>query len=58
MTLEKTHSHRHPSTLHMLPYFECGHLPKHLQAISQPCRDLADDMVTNLPETSSARTAA
>ena len=41
---------RHPSTAHVLQYFEYGHLPPHLQAVSKPVGDLAHLMVDGLPE--------
>lgn len=41
---------RHPGTLHLLRYFAWGHLPPHLQEISRPCAELAEDMVRTLPD--------
>ena len=34
----------------LLKYFEHAHLPPHLQAVSQPCGDLAREMDGKLPE--------
>ncbi|MFD6587254.1 hypothetical protein ACFWED_10275 [Streptomyces anulatus] len=41
---------RHPATEHLLRYFEYGHLPAHLQAVSKPCGDLAQELVAVLPD--------
>jgi hypothetical protein len=41
---------RHPSTTGLLRYFEYAHLPEHLQAISKPVGDLAQDMAAKLPD--------
>ncbi|MEU3318841.1 hypothetical protein [Streptomyces sp. NPDC006785] len=41
---------RHPGTTHLLRYFEYGHLPAHLQAVSKPCGDLAQELVAVLPD--------
>ncbi len=41
---------RHPSTTGLLRYFEYAHLPEHLQAISKPVGDLAQQMVELLPD--------
>ncbi|MEU8671365.1 hypothetical protein AB0C71_31275 [Streptomyces anulatus] len=41
---------RHPGTEHLLRYFEYGHLPAHLQAVSKPCGDLAQELVAVLPD--------
>lgn len=35
---------KHPSTLHLLKFFEFKHLPEYLQKISSPFRDLAYQM--------------
>lgn len=45
-----THQERHPSTQHVAQYFEYAHLPEHLQLISQPAAELADDMIAKLPD--------
>lgn len=34
----------------LLQYFKYSHLPKHLQDISRPCAELAEDMAVTLPE--------
>ena len=34
----------------MLQFFQYAHLPAHLQAASKPFCDLADHIVTNLPQ--------
>ena len=41
---------RHPSTTGLLRYFAYAHLPEHLQAISKPVGDLAQQMVDLLPD--------
>ncbi|MFB6937597.1 hypothetical protein [Streptomyces chartreusis] len=41
---------RHVSTTHLLRYFEYEHLPEHLQAVSKPCADLANELVNTLPD--------
>jgi hypothetical protein len=41
---------RHPATEHLLRFFEHDHLPAHLQAVSAPCGDLAQQMVAALPD--------
>lgn len=41
---------RHPSTYQISRYFEYEHLPTHLQAISKPCHDLAEQMINALPD--------
>ena len=38
----------HPATAAILRYFECDHLPPHLQAVARPIRDLAHDMAGKL----------
>lgn len=40
----------HPATAAILKYFEYGHLPLHLAAISKECHALAHLMVSTLPE--------
>ena len=40
----------HPATAAILRYFEYAHLPEHLQAVSKPIGDLANQMATDLPE--------
>ena len=41
---------RHPGTTHLLRYFEYAHLPAHLQLVSQPCAELAQEMTEALPD--------
>lgn len=41
---------RHPGTIHLLRYFEYAHLPAHLQTVSKPCADLANELVGVLPD--------
>ncbi|MBF8193271.1 hypothetical protein ITP53_47915 [Nonomuraea sp. K274] len=41
---------RHPSTNQIARYFDYEHLPAHLQAISKPCHDLAEQMIAALPD--------
>lgn len=41
---------RHVSTTHLLRYFEYEHLPQHLQDISAPCAELAQEMTSALPD--------
>jgi hypothetical protein len=41
---------RHPGTVGIYRYFAYSHLPKHLQAISKPCHDLAEAMIDALPD--------
>jgi len=43
-------SNRHPGTAHVARYFDYEHLPEHLQAVSKPCHDLAEQMVQALPD--------
>lgn len=48
---------RHPSVQHFEPFFAYGHLPEHLQRVSQPFSDLAGVMLARLkdgPELSAA----
>lgn len=39
---------RHPGTVHLLGLFEYGHLPPHLQSVSKPLSDLAQQMADTL----------
>jgi len=39
---------RHPATTGLLKFFEYAHLPEHLQAISRPCGELANEMADQL----------
>ena len=41
---------RHPATTGMLRWFEAGHLPDHLRAVSEPVGELAREMVAVLPD--------
>lgn len=41
---------RHIATVHLAQFFEFEHLPTHLQAVSEPCRELAACMVEALPD--------
>jgi len=42
---------RHPGTVGIVKFFAYDdYLPEHLQAISRPCRDLAEAMVRELPD--------
>lgn len=41
---------RHPAVQDIAQYFEFGHLPEHLQAVSQGCADLAQQMIDALPD--------
>lgn len=40
----------HPSILHVLPYFQFGHLPERLQVISRPFADLACEVAERAPQ--------
>jgi hypothetical protein len=44
------HTDRHPATTGLLAHFQFGHLPPALQAISEPCARLANEMVAELPD--------
>lgn len=41
---------RHPGTVQIARYFDFEHLPPPLKAISQPCHDLAEAMISALPD--------
>jgi hypothetical protein len=41
---------RHQATLDVLRWFDYDHLPPHLQAVSQPCHDLAFNLASALPD--------
>jgi hypothetical protein len=41
---------RHPDTRHLAQFFTFEHLPEHLQAVSRPCAELADQMIATLPD--------
>jgi len=43
-------SNRHPSTTHLLRYFEYSHLPERLQGFSAPFAELAHEVVDHLPD--------
>lgn len=40
----------HPSTESVYKFFAYGHLPEHLQSISEQCANLATAMVLQLPQ--------
>lgn len=39
----------HPSIMHVLQYFAYDHLPEHLQAVSQPFAELAEQIANRAP---------
>lgn len=41
---------RHPGTISIMRWFKSDHLPERLRAVSQPCADLAADMVNAIPD--------
>lgn len=41
---------RHSGTQHFAKIFEFEHLPPHLREISQPCAELAQQMIDALPD--------
>lgn len=41
---------RHHATQHFAKLFEFGHLPPQLAGISEPCHDLAVEMIDRLPD--------
>lgn len=41
---------RHPGVTGMARYFAYDHLPAHLQEVSKPCHDLAEQMIDLLPD--------
>ncbi|MEU0807353.1 hypothetical protein [Streptomyces sp. NPDC005970] len=41
---------RHPSTAHIVRYFEYEHLPADLQTVSRLFHDLAQDLLDILPD--------
>lgn len=41
---------RHPSTQAIARYFAYDHLPVPLRAVSAPCHDLAEGMISYLPD--------
>lgn len=41
---------RHPGTTGIARYFAYDHLPPHLQEVSKPCGDLAEQMIGILPD--------
>lgn len=43
-------SNRHPSTAHVLRFFEHDHLPEKLQEFSAPFHRLAHEMADRLPD--------
>lgn len=42
--------HRHPSTQHVMKQFRRAHLPDHLAEVSRSCANLAEHMVSMLPD--------
>ncbi len=48
--MAENQSGRHPGIVSLLKYFEYRHLTQHLQTFSQPCGDLAEHMVSLLPD--------
>jgi len=40
----------HPAVRQLLRYFAWEHLPPHLQAVSRPIGDLAEEMAERLPQ--------
>lgn len=48
--IAERYADRHPGTKHLLRFFDYGHLPEHLAAVSAPCADLAVEMVEHLPD--------
>ena len=49
VTLTLTPDDRHPSVQHVMQFFEYEHLPDHLQAVSRPWCELANQMADGLP---------
>ncbi|MFD3749763.1 hypothetical protein ACFWVT_05760 [Streptomyces cyaneofuscatus] len=41
---------RHPSTVQAVRGFAYDHLPEHLQEVSRPFHDLAQDLLDRLPD--------
>lgn len=41
---------RHPGTVAIARWFAYDHLPQALRDVSQPCHDLAEDMIRELPD--------
>lgn len=41
---------RHPATAQLLGWFDYAHLPEHLQTVSKPFGDLANELVDKLPD--------
>lgn len=41
---------RHPGTAGIARFFTYEHLPPHLQGVSKPFHDLADQMIGDLPD--------
>lgn len=41
---------RHPGTQHIAQFFTYEHLPEALQAVSENCARLAEDMIRELPD--------
>ena len=43
-------SDRHPATTHLLSLFEYGHLPRHLQLVSEHLADVAHTLAAKLQD--------
>jgi hypothetical protein len=43
-------SDRHPSVTAVTQFFKSDHLPDHLKEIAEPCEDLKNQMLHNLPD--------
>lgn len=43
-------TNRHPAVRQVAQFFTFEHLPAHLRAVSEPCADLADQMIENLDD--------
>lgn len=41
---------RHPATTGIMAYFDFAHLPPHLRVVSEPCGELAQEMVHRLKD--------
>lgn len=50
MSIPERFANRHPSTKHVLAYFDAGHLPDDLRAVSEACGDLAYEMTDRIPD--------
>ncbi len=50
MSLATQFAGRHPGVVGLLRFFEYDHLPTHLQTTSRRCAFLAEQVVTDLPD--------